>query len=247
MGWVKGSFFKQRRFHDVEDLAMQLAQWLQEANTQRPSRVTGVIPPERMAEERKRLRRCASRPPSSPFAFLFRWVPPRRCSTTVAASDAPRGRRAAGHAVSLRKRVKIVAGRWQAEHAVHRQGSIARLPEHRAAHLAAVAGARASATSAPAALRVRRGHRCGADRDRAPKPSRMVSGIDQLHELLQSLGPRRSSGRVAPRCRPDASPWRSSPVPWSAPQRPARRRTGTTPGRIPPSPWIRLCRPRRSS
>jgi transposase len=56
VGWVKGSFFKQRRFHDEEDLAMQLAQWLQETNTQRPCRATGVIPQERMAEDRKRLR-----------------------------------------------------------------------------------------------------------------------------------------------------------------------------------------------
>src|SRR5262245_6755792 len=42
VGWVKGSFFKQRRFLDREDLARQLREWLLEANTVRPSRATGV-------------------------------------------------------------------------------------------------------------------------------------------------------------------------------------------------------------
>jgi transposase len=36
--WVKGSFFKQRRFLDEEDLGRQLREWLVEVNTQRPSR-----------------------------------------------------------------------------------------------------------------------------------------------------------------------------------------------------------------
>jgi len=36
VGWVKGSFFKVRRFHDREDLEQQLVAWLEEVNTQRP-------------------------------------------------------------------------------------------------------------------------------------------------------------------------------------------------------------------
>jgi transposase len=56
VGWVKGSFFKQRRFHDREDLQQQLTQWLWEINNERPSRATGVIPAERLAQERSRLR-----------------------------------------------------------------------------------------------------------------------------------------------------------------------------------------------
>ena len=44
VGWVKGSFFKQRRFLDREDLERQLRDWLAEANTVRPSRATGVPP-----------------------------------------------------------------------------------------------------------------------------------------------------------------------------------------------------------
>jgi transposase len=54
--WVKGSFFKPRRFLDEEDLQRQLQEWHVEANTQRPSRATGVVPAERMREETPRLR-----------------------------------------------------------------------------------------------------------------------------------------------------------------------------------------------
>ncbi len=42
VGWVKNSFFKQRRFLDRTDLERQLHDWLTEANTTRPSRATGV-------------------------------------------------------------------------------------------------------------------------------------------------------------------------------------------------------------
>jgi len=56
VGWVKGAFFKQRRFLDEEDPRRQLAEWHEEANVQRPSRATGVAPVARMAEERARLR-----------------------------------------------------------------------------------------------------------------------------------------------------------------------------------------------
>ncbi len=56
VGWVKGSFFKQRRFVDLEDLRTQLQEWLVEVNTQRVSRATGVIPAVRRAEELARLR-----------------------------------------------------------------------------------------------------------------------------------------------------------------------------------------------
>ncbi len=54
VGWVKGSFFKVRRFHDRQDLEQQLIAWLEEANTQRPSRATNEIPAARMPAERQR-------------------------------------------------------------------------------------------------------------------------------------------------------------------------------------------------
>src|SRR5262245_48801927 len=52
VGWVKGSFFKQRRFLDRVDLEQQLRQWLTEANLARPSRATGVAPTARITEDR---------------------------------------------------------------------------------------------------------------------------------------------------------------------------------------------------
>ena len=55
VGWVKNSFFKQRRFLDRVDLERQLAEWLTEA-TIRPSRATGVPPGARITEDRARLR-----------------------------------------------------------------------------------------------------------------------------------------------------------------------------------------------
>src|SRR5712692_7752180 len=56
VGWVKGSFFKQRRFLDREDLERQLCEWRTEGNMVRPSRATGVPPAARIGEERVRLR-----------------------------------------------------------------------------------------------------------------------------------------------------------------------------------------------
>lgn len=55
VGWVKGSFFKVRRFQDRADLEAQLVDWLFEANHRRPSRATGEIPAKRLALEAKRL------------------------------------------------------------------------------------------------------------------------------------------------------------------------------------------------
>src|SRR5438034_290726 len=48
VGWVKGSFFRCRRFHDRADLERQLAEWLAEGNTRRPNRATGEIPAMRL-------------------------------------------------------------------------------------------------------------------------------------------------------------------------------------------------------
>lgn len=57
VGWVKTSFFKQRRFHDLDDVEQQLLEWLEQTNLTRPSRATGVIPETRRLEELPRLRK----------------------------------------------------------------------------------------------------------------------------------------------------------------------------------------------
>lgn len=90
VGWVKGSFFKQRRFLDEEDLRRQLTEWHEEVNVQRPSRATGVPPAMRMPEERARLRPLKVSPEELALRF-----PVRRSSRTKAAPTRCRPRRSA--------------------------------------------------------------------------------------------------------------------------------------------------------
>ncbi len=142
--WVKGSFFKQRRFVDRADLAAQLAEWRAEMNLQRPNRATGVIPGERMAEERPRLRSLRIT-----AADLALRLPVSVGPTAVVVHDThsySMPPETAGFPATLylyRDRVRIVAGRFEAVHP--RQFSphaVSRLPEHRAQHLAAISGRR---------------------------------------------------------------------------------------------------------
>ena len=71
--WVKGSFFKQRRFVDDEDLRRQLREWHEDVNTRVVSRATGVTHSARMAEERARLRPVKGK--SSPRPVVTSTVP----------------------------------------------------------------------------------------------------------------------------------------------------------------------------
>jgi transposase len=191
VGWVKGSFFKQRRFHDMEDLAAQLLAWLQEVNTQRPSRATDQIPLSRMGEERKRLR-----PLKIPASELALRIPIQVGPTADVFYDGrgyampPEAAGLPGTLYLYRNRVKIVAGRWQAEHERFiAKGQIARLPEHRAAHLAAVAGKRGKRY-----LKRQQLFECGQATVEVlteivhRSPRGWYPEIDQLHELLQVVG-----------------------------------------------------------
>jgi len=192
VGWVKGSFFKQRRFHDREDLGSQLGQWLQEVNTQRPSRATGQIPLERMGEERKRLR-----PLKISASELALRIPVQVGPTATVFYDGrgyampPEAAGLPGTLFLYRNRVKIVAGRWQAEHERFiAKGHIAWLPEHRAAHLAAVAGKRGKRY-----LKRQQLFECGEATVEVlteivhRSPRGWYVEIDQLHDLLQAVGP----------------------------------------------------------
>jgi len=191
VGWVKGSFFKQRRFLDREDLERQLREWLVEANTVRPSRATGVAPAVRMGEERARLRPLKVAP-----ADLALRIPVSVGPTGVVIHDThpysmpPDAIGLPGTLYLHRDRVRIVAGRFSAEHVRQWQpgdGSI--LPEHRAQRVAAVSGKRARRylqrqhliDLGPAALAYltelthRRAHTWVAD-------------VERLHDLLQTYG-----------------------------------------------------------
>ncbi|MGH6690652.1 MAG: IS21 family transposase, partial [Gammaproteobacteria bacterium] len=188
VGWVKGSFFKQRRFLDEEDLRRQLAEWHVEVNTQRPSRATGVVPASRMAEERPRLRPLKI----APEALALR-VPVSVGPTGYVNHD--------GHAYSMppdalgipgtlylyRDRVRIVAGRYEAVHArQHEPAAKSTLPEHRAQHVAAVSGKRAKRY-------LQREHLLAVGRAALDyltelthrRPRVWIRDVERLHELLQ--------------------------------------------------------------
>lgn len=144
VGFVKNGFFKVRRFHDHADLITQLAAWHLEVNTVRPCRATGVPPAERITAERERMRPLAI--PASEYALRFSvFVGPTglvsfqgyRYSMPPEAIGIP------GMLWLYAARVRIVAGRFEREHArVPEQGRDSFHPEDRTARLAQVAGKR---------------------------------------------------------------------------------------------------------
>ena len=191
VGWVKGSFFKQRRFLDDEDLAMQLAEWHEEVNLRRPSRATGVPPATRMAEERPRLRPLKVAP-----ADLALRIPVYVGPTGMVALDThpysmpPEAIGIAGTLYLHRDKVRIVAGRYEAVHPrLLEPGAKSTLPEHRAQHVAAVSGQRAKRylqrehllALGPVALEylTELTHR---------RPRVWIRDVERLHELLQQHG-----------------------------------------------------------
>jgi len=192
VGWVKGSFFKQRRFHDEADLAGQLREWLDETNNVRPSRATNVPPAARIAEDRARLRPLRVMADRLALRFPIQVGPTAEVVHDSNSYSMPA--EAAGVTGTLflhRDRVRIVAGRFEAEHerkTGRREKSV--LPEHRADHLAAVSGHRGRRylkrqhvfEVGPAAVAYLSEivHR---------RPRSWSDDVDQLHDLLQTHGP----------------------------------------------------------
>jgi transposase len=191
VGWVKGSFFKQRRFVDDDDLLQQLAEWRTEVNTQRPCRATKVIPAVRLEEERSRLRSLKVGP-----ADLALRVPIVVGPTAEVIHDLhpysmpPDAIGIAGTLYLYRDRVRIVAGRFEVMHERKFQpgeGSI--LPEHRAQHVAAVSGKRAKRY-------LQREHLLKLGPDALAyltelthrRPQVWLRDIDRLHTLLATYG-----------------------------------------------------------
>jgi transposase len=143
--WVKGSFFKQRRFLDEEDLRSQLRQWHVEVNTQRPSRATRVIPEARMAEERPRLRPLKLAPSELALRIPITVGPTGMVlHDTHTYSMPPDSLGIPGTLYLYREKVRIVAGRYEAIHdRLFGPPGKSTLPEHRAQRVAAAAGKRA--------------------------------------------------------------------------------------------------------
>ena len=194
VGFVKGSFFKQRRFHDLEDLQQQIREWLLEVNEQRPCRATRIVPAVRLAEERPRLRPLNVQPDQLALRVPI-YVGPTATVVhdTHPYSMPPEAIGIAGTLYLYATRVRIVAGRFDIEHPrqfVRGSGSIR--ADHRAALVAAVAGTRGKRylkrqqlldLGEPAlAYLTEVVHR---------RPKHWIQDIDRLHELLQVHGPDR--------------------------------------------------------
>jgi hypothetical protein len=191
VGWVKGSFFKSRRFLDEEDLQTQLAAWHVEVNTERPSRATGIVPAERLREERPRLRPVKVAPADLALRFPV-YVGPTATvlHDTHPYSMPPEAIGIAGTLFLYRDRVRIVAGRFEATHPRQTvRGAKSSLPEHRAQLVAAVSGLRAKRylkreqllELGPAALEYLTEvvHR---------RPRAWVAEVEALHAILQQHG-----------------------------------------------------------
>src|SRR6516165_2761541 len=192
VGFVKSSLFKVRRFYDLEDLEQQRRDWEREVNEQRPCRATGIIPAVRLAEEAPRLRPLKVQPED-----LALRIPVYVGPTGTVLHD--------GHAYSMppeaismpatlylyAQRVRIVAGRYEAEHPrkfVAKEGSS--LAEHRAAMVAAVSGKRGKRY-----LKRQQLLELGDPAIRYlteivhRRPQAWFQDVDRLHQILQSHGP----------------------------------------------------------
>ena len=117
VGWVKGSFFKQRRFLDDADLFTQLAEWRTEVNTERPCRANHVIPSVRLEEERPRLRPLKVAPADLALRVPIVVGPTAEViHDTHPYSMSPEAIGIPGTLYLYRDRVRIVAGRFEVVH-----------------------------------------------------------------------------------------------------------------------------------
>lgn len=145
VGWVKGAFFKHRKFQDETDLRAQLDAWLNEVNTKTPSRATNVIPETRRLEELARLRPVKVIPEKLALRIPIFVGPTAEVMFEGAPYTMPPGAtHVAGTLFLYEDRVHIVAGRFESTHRRRKKGEpTSPLPEHRAAKIAAVHGKRA--------------------------------------------------------------------------------------------------------
>ncbi|MBI5281088.1 MAG: IS21 family transposase [Candidatus Solibacter usitatus] len=192
VGWVKGSFFKVRRFLDMADVLEQLEGWHHEVNDERPSRATEVIPALRLVEERQRLRplRVAARD----LALRIPIHVGPTAEVEYKASHYSMPAEAAGISGTLylyENRVRIIAGTHEAWHdRLHVRHQVSRLPAHRTAHLAAVHGKRGKRY-------LKRQHllELGEAAERLlteivhARPRDWLGDVERLHDALQQYGP----------------------------------------------------------
>jgi len=192
VGWVKGSFFKQRRFVDEQDLLAQLAEWHTEVNDERPSRATEQIPRQRWeADERQRLRPLRKSPEELALRIPSHVGPTADVIHETHSYSMPP--QSAGFPATIylyRDRLRIVAGRFEATHErKHGHREVSRLPEHRSDHLAAISGKRGKRY-------LKRQHLfetgeatvCFLTEITHRNPKGWADDVDRLHALLQKCG-----------------------------------------------------------
>jgi transposase len=145
VGWVKGSFFKPRKFQDERDLQAQLDAWHIEVNTKTPCRATKVIPETRRQEELPRLRPAKVFPETLALRVpIFVGPTAEVMFEGLPYSMPPEATLISGTLFLFEDHLRIVAGRFEATHRRRKKGEPpAPLPEHRAAKIAAVHGKRA--------------------------------------------------------------------------------------------------------
>ena len=146
VGFVKRAFFRARRFADLTtDLAPQLAAWLLEVNTARPSRATKEVPAVRLVAEQARMKPLAIAPEAYGLRFAVTVGPTAMVTYQGIRYAMPA--QACGLPATLHlypDRVKLItAGRHEALHPRFPQhGTVSYLPGQRAEQLAAVASTR---------------------------------------------------------------------------------------------------------
>jgi len=191
VGWVKGSFFKQRRFVDEEDLRQQLSEWHEEVNTRRPSRATKIVPAVRLAEEKPRLRPLRI----APVDLALR-IPVVVGPTGYVSYDgkpysmAPDSIGIPGTLFLYRDTVKIICGRYESVHPrLTAPGAVSTLPEHRAQRVAAVHGKRAQRYMKREHLVSLGASALGYLTELVHRRPRVwIRDVDRLHELLEVYG-----------------------------------------------------------
>jgi len=147
VGWVKKSFFRARRFADLEhDLPRQLTEWLLVVNEERPSRATKEIPAARLRTERERMKPLRIPPAEYALRFPVQVGPTALVEFQGIRYAMPAG--ACGLPATLflypdRVRISTAAARFETTHPrFPRTGKTSYLEGQRAEQLAAVAGAR---------------------------------------------------------------------------------------------------------
>ena len=199
VGWVKGSFFKQRRFVDREDLEAQLEEWHREINHERPSRATGEIPEARRLLEQPRFRPLRTFPEDFAFREPIRVGPMATVRFDgVDYAMPPESAGLSGTLMAYEDHLVIRAGKHERRHERRTRGSAPALSvEHRAERLAALSGKRGKTY-------LKRQHLLdlGVPAEQFltelvhRRPWDWYPMVDQLHALLQSYGDARMTAAL---------------------------------------------------